>query len=140
MFHASRWRTLGLAAAACSLFGASALATAAPPARGGLKILTTKNLTDIPGKQVLLLRLEMPPGAKSPPHRHDAHVWVYVLDGTFVTQVKGGPKETLHKGQWFYEGPDDIHQVAANGSRTRPLKLLIFMIKNRGKPATLPAK
>ncbi|MGH8230127.1 MAG: cupin domain-containing protein [Steroidobacteraceae bacterium] len=141
MSVASRLRILGLVAAACCFAGTATLASAAPHrGAGGIHILNTKNLTDIPGKQAVMLTLEVPPGGSSPAHRHDAHVWVYVLDGTFITQVKGKPKETLHKGQWFYEGPNDIHEVSANGSSTRPLKLLIFMIKNQGKPLTMPAK
>lgn len=158
MSTSSRFRILALAAAAFSLAGLTALASAAPPAstnppasaaapgsgarraNGGIQILTTKDLGDIPGKQALMLTLEIPPGAKSsPPHRHDAHVFVYVLDGIFVTQIRGRKKLTLRKGQWFYEGPQDIHEVSANGSATRPLKLLIFMIKDKNKPATMPA-
>ncbi|MGH8150174.1 MAG: cupin domain-containing protein [Steroidobacteraceae bacterium] len=135
----SRW--LILLAVAFSLTCAAALASAAPPPHAGIHVLLTKNLPDIPGKQVLMLTLEYPPGRMpSPPHRHDADVFVYVLEGTFVTQVRGKKVETLHKGQWFYEGPHDIHEVSANGSATKPLKLLIFMVKDRNKPATMPVK
>lgn len=137
----SSCRLLILLAAALSLTAAASLASAAPPPRAGIKMLLTKNLPDIPGKQVLMLTLEYPPGrTPSPPHRHDADVFVYVLQGTFVTQVRGQKVERLHAGQWFYEGPNDIHQVSANGSATKPLKLLIFMVKDRNKPATMPVK
>lgn len=141
MLTRSLCRRLTLLAAALSLAGAAALASAAPPSHGGIQMLLTKNLPDIPGKQVLMLTLEYPPGrVPSPPHRHDADVFVYVLEGTFVTQVRGKKVETLHRGQWFYEGPDDIHQLSENGSTTKPLKLLIFMVKDENKPATLPVK
>ena len=69
---------------------------------------------------------------------HDA--MVYVLEGSLLMQVKGGKQVTLTPGQSFYEGPDDVHVVDRNASRTKPVKFLVVLIKNKGAPALVPAE
>jgi quercetin dioxygenase-like cupin family protein len=100
--------------------------------------LMTKELTDIPGKEVLILTVEFGPGAADPIHRHDAHGFIYVLEGSVVMQVKGGESVTLTAGQTYYEGPDDVHIVGRNASSTRPARLLAVLLKNKGAPAFVP--
>ena len=102
--------------------------------------VTTKELTDIPGKEVLILTVDYAPGAADNPHRHNADAFVYVLEGSVVEQVKGGQPVTLTAGQTFYEGPDDIHVVGRNASSTKPAKLLAILVKNKGAPALVPVK
>jgi quercetin dioxygenase-like cupin family protein len=97
--------------------------------------LMTKELPDMPRKEVLLLAVEFAPGGADPIHRHDAHGFIYVLEGSVVMQVKGGKPVTLTAGQTFYEGPDDVHTVGRNASSTRPAKLLAVLLKNKGAPA-----
>jgi quercetin dioxygenase-like cupin family protein len=101
--------------------------------------LMTKELTDIPGKEVLMLSVEFAPGGADPIHRHNAHGFIYVLEGSVVMQVKGGKPVTLMAGQTFYEGPDDVHIVGRNASSTRPAKLLAVLVKDKGAPALVPA-
>jgi quercetin dioxygenase-like cupin family protein len=100
--------------------------------------LMTKELMDIPGKEVLMLMVEFAPGGADPVHRHDAHGFIYVLEGSVVMQVKEGKPVTLKAGQTFYEGPDDVHIVGRNASSTRPAKLLAVLLKNKGAPALVP--
>jgi quercetin dioxygenase-like cupin family protein len=100
----------------------------------------TKALTDIPGKEVLMLTVEFPPGAADPVHRHNADGFVYVLEGSVVMQVKGGKQVTLTRGQTFYEGPEDVHVVGRNASRTRPAKILAVLVKDKGTPAVVPVQ
>src|SRR5215475_964293 len=100
--------------------------------------LTSKDLTDNPGKEVLVLTVEHAPGGSNAIHRHNAHAIVYVLEGSVVMQVKGGQQVTLTPGQTFYEGPDDVHVVDRNASDTKPAKFLVFMIKDKGAPALVP--
>jgi quercetin dioxygenase-like cupin family protein len=102
--------------------------------------LMSKNLPDFPGKEGLMITVEYPPGSSDPIHRHNAHVFVYVLDGTIVMQLKGGKETTLTAGQTFYEGPDDVHTVGRNASKTKPAKFLVFLIKDKDAPALVPAK
>lgn len=103
---------------------------AAPPP------LMTRDLARIPGKEAIVLTVAYGPGESSRPHRHDANVFVYVLEGTITMQVKGGPAVTLHPGQTYYEGPSDIHTVSENASKTAPAKILVFIVKDKGTPVT----
>ena len=100
--------------------------------------LMTKELADIPGKEALMLTVVYPPGGADPVHRHNAHGFIYVLEGSVVMQVKGGKPVTLTAGQTFYEGPDDVHVVGRSASSSRPAKLLVLLVKNKGAPALVP--
>lgn len=100
--------------------------------------LMSKDLTDIPGKEAQMITVEYPPGGSDPIHRHNAHAFVYVLEGSIVMQVKGGKQVTLTPGQTFYEGPDDVHVVGRNASSTKPAKFLVFLVKNQGAPVLVP--
>jgi len=101
------------------------------------KVLS-KDLTDIPGKEGLMITVEYPPGASDPVHRHNAYGFIYVLEGSIVMQVKGGKEVTLTPGQSFYEGPDDVHVVGRNASKTEPAKFLVFLVKDKGSPVLIP--
>jgi quercetin dioxygenase-like cupin family protein len=90
-------------------------------------------------KEAMMLTIEYAPGASTEEHRHDAHVFVYVLEGSIVMQAKGGPEQTLTAGQTFYEVPEDVHAVSKNASTTNPAKFLVFMVKDKGKAPVLPA-
>ncbi len=100
----------------------------------------SKELTDIPGKEVVMMTVEFPPGGSDPVHRHNAHGFIYVLEGSVVMQVKGGKEVTLTPGQSFYEGPDDVHVVGRNASNTRPAKLLAVLVKDKGAPILVLVK
>jgi quercetin dioxygenase-like cupin family protein len=102
--------------------------------------LMRHDLLAAPGKEVDLLTVEYAPGASTPPHRHNAQAFVYVLEGRVEMQVKGGKLETLGPGQTFYEGPHDLHIVSKNASQTEPAKFLVLIIKNKGAPVLVPAK
>src|SRR5262245_26073608 len=102
--------------------------------------LFSKDLTNLPGKEGLMITVEYPPGSSDPIHRHNAHAFVYVLEGSIVMQVKGGKEVTLTPGQTFYEGPDDVHVVGRNASQTKPAKFVVFLVKDKGAPVSVPAK
>src|SRR6476661_8576183 len=102
--------------------------------------LMSKDLKDFPGKEGLTITVEHAPGGSSAVHRHNAHAFVYVLEGSVVMQLKGGKEVTLTQGQTFYEGPDDVHVVDRNASGTRPAKFLVLLIKDKGAPALVPAQ
>jgi quercetin dioxygenase-like cupin family protein len=123
-----------------SLILLSFMASMAPAQQPAVKTVMSKDLTDIPGKEVTMLTVEYPPGGSDPVHRHYADAFVYVLEGSIVMQVKGGKEVTLMPGQTFYEGPDDIHVVGRNASKTKPAKFVVFMIKDKGSPVLVPAE
>ena len=99
-----------------------------------------KDVADVPGREMLMLSVEYPPGAVETIHRHDAYAFVYVLEGSVIEQVRGGKEATLTPGQTFYEGPNDVHTVGRNASTTKPAKFLVVMLKKKGADAVLPAK
>lgn len=126
------------AAAFAAVWMAAPLAVAAP--HPDVASVLSKNLADLPGKEGLVLTVTYPPGGADPVHRHDAHAFVYVLEGEIVMQVKGGPPVTLKAGQTFYEGPDDVHLVGRNASSTESAKFVVFLVKKQGAPALTPVK
>jgi quercetin dioxygenase-like cupin family protein len=98
--------------------------------------LMTQDLICGPDKEVIMLTVTYPAAGASLPHRHDAQVFVYVLEGELTMQVRGAPAVTLRPGQTFYETRDDVHVVSANSSKTAPAKMLVVMIKDKGKPGS----
>jgi quercetin dioxygenase-like cupin family protein len=102
--------------------------------------ILSKDLADLPGKEGVMITVEYPPGASDPIHRHNAHAFVYVLEGSVVMQVKGGKEVTLTPGQSFYEGPSDVHLVGRNASNSKPAKFVVFLVKNKGAPVLVPEK
>ena len=102
--------------------------------------LLSKDLTNLPGdKEGLMVIVEYPPGSSDPIHRHNAHGFIYVLEGSIVMQVRGGKEVTLTPGQSFYEGPDDVHVVGRNASKTKPAKFVVVFVKDKGAPVLVPA-
>jgi quercetin dioxygenase-like cupin family protein len=102
--------------------------------------LLSRDLTDLPGKEGLMIIVDYPPGSSDPIHRHNAHAFVYVLEGSVVMQVRGEKQVVLTQGQTFYEDPNDVHVVGRNASDSKPAKFLVFLVKDKGAPILVPAK
>ena len=134
-------------AVAAVAVAAAMVAGRLPPARadgGGpappssiVKELMKRNLTAASGLEIRMITVEYLPGGASLPHRHNAQVFVYVLEGAVRMQVEGHAPVTLGPGETFYEGPEDIHTVSANASKTNPARILVFMIKEQGAPVSI---
>jgi quercetin dioxygenase-like cupin family protein len=103
-----------------------------------VKPVLTKALPDVPGKEVMMLTVEYPPGGVSAAHRHNANTFVYVLEGALVMGVEGGEETTVSAGETFYESPTDVHSISRNASATQAAKFLVFFVKDVGAPATSP--
>jgi quercetin dioxygenase-like cupin family protein len=144
MFHSVNraWCAAVVAAAVISVLSVETNSGAAradePRAEATVTPLLTRDLTGIAGKEAIMLTVEYPPGGASRPHRHDANVFVYVLSGTLRMQVDGQEAVTVKPGETFYESPGDVHRVSANASATEPVKFLVVMVKDKGKPSTRP--
>lgn len=104
------------------------------------EILLTEQLPPLAAKEVVMLTVELPPGADGAPHRHNGHVYVYVLEGSIVMKTSTGPEKTLLPGQVFVEKPDDVHTVSRNASATAPARFLVVMIKDPGTPISIPVR
>ena len=122
------------------LIGLSMAASAVAAEPGQVTPLMTKDLKEIAGKEVVMITVDYAPGASDSVHRHNAHAFVYVLEGSVVMQVKDGKQVTLGPGQTFYESPDDIHAVGHNASSTKPAKFIVFFVKDKETPLLLPVQ
>ena len=129
------YKTLSALALACCVL---APAHAAPETQ--ITPLLSMPLQDIPGREALMLSVSYPPGGSDAVHRHDAHVFVYVLEGSVQMQARGKPAVTLTPGQTFYESPEDVHVVGRNASATEPARFLVFFVKKQGVAPVLPAQ
>jgi quercetin dioxygenase-like cupin family protein len=128
-------------AAHAALIGLLCLLAARAVAEGPtVTPLLEKDLAGLPGKEGVMLTVEYAPGASSSKHRHNAHTFVYVLEGAVVMQVEGGAAVTLGPGQTFYESPEDIHSVSKNASDSHPAKFLVFFVKEKGAPPVVPVQ
>jgi quercetin dioxygenase-like cupin family protein len=134
-----RLRVAALTCAAAVLIARVDVAAAAAPPDAVVVSLIAEQLADTPGKELDMLTVEYPPGGSSRPHRHDAYVLVYVLEGAVEMQVRGQKLVTLKAGESFLERPDDIHEVSRNASRSKPAKFLVVALKAAGKPLTREA-
>jgi quercetin dioxygenase-like cupin family protein len=124
--------------------GAAAVAPAeaqqpTPPTQ--VSTLMKQVMTDLPGREVIVITLDIPPGGGSAPHRHPGHhIFGYVLEGTYKIKLDQGPETLLTKGQTFYEAPGQLHAVSGNASQTEPARVLAFIVAESGKPITVPEK
>jgi quercetin dioxygenase-like cupin family protein len=139
-----RTRTLGLSFALIAAMSAPALVPASsqqPAPATKVTTLMKEVLAEFPGHEVIVITLDIPPGAVSPPHRHPGHhVFGYVLEGSYRIKLDQGPETVLSKGQTFHEAPGQLHAVSGNASQTEPAKVLAFMVAESGKPITVPEK
>jgi quercetin dioxygenase-like cupin family protein len=117
--------------------GATVAFAGANAGTGTASTLVTKELLDLPGKEGMVEVVNFAPGEVSEPHRHNADLFVYVLEGNVVTQLEGEAPKTLHAGEVFTESPTDVHTVSRNASATKPAKLLVFFVKAKGAPPTV---
>lgn len=122
------------------LLAASTVQAQEEPPQAQVKQLMSKMLAEHPGKEAVVITVDYPPGGASSVHRHNAHAFVYVLEGSIVMGVRGEKTVTLKPGQTFYESPADIHTISRNASGTEPAKFLVFLLKNSGEPISTPAQ
>jgi len=137
---ARRKVAMSMRALAFVLLCSAVSATAAEPDAAKVTPLFSKDLKEFPGREGLMITVVYPPGCVDPVHRHNAHAFLYVLEGSIVMQVKGGKEVTLKPGDTFYEGPDDVHTVGKNASQTEPAKFVVFFVKNKDAPVLVPEK
>jgi quercetin dioxygenase-like cupin family protein len=103
--------------------------------------LLRQAMAEFPGREVIMLTIDIPPGGGSPPHRHPGHhVFGYVLEGSYKFKLDQGAEAVLSKGQTFYEAPGQLHAVSGNASQSEPARVLAVMVAESGKPITVPER
>jgi len=133
-------RTLGAALVLAASAQLAQPAHASDPPQPVVAPLMLKDLADVPGKEMIMITVDYPPGAVEHVHRHDGYAFVYVLEGSIIEGVRGGKEVTLTPGQTFYEGPTDVHTIGRNASKTKPAKFVVVLLKKKGVDAVLPAE
>jgi quercetin dioxygenase-like cupin family protein len=93
-------------------------------------------LPNVAGKRVTIVRVFYGPGGFTRPHRHAGSVTAYITKGEIRSQLGGGPVETFHVGQSFFEPPGATHLVSANASNTEPAELIAVFVADQGAQLT----
>jgi predicted metal-dependent enzyme (double-stranded beta helix superfamily) len=109
------------------------------PEAADVKELFTMDLADYPGKEGRVIEVSYPPGAQDMVHRHDAHAFVYVLEG----QIYAVERPTCRYAQSradFLRGATDVHLVGRNASNTEPARFVVVLLKGKGAPVLTPVK
>ncbi len=120
---------------------APAAAPAAQPLHETVTPAFQHAIPNIPGKNLLSVVVDYPPGGKSGPHHHagSAFIYAYVLSGAIRSQVDDGPDKVYRSGESFFETPGAQHRVSENASATEPARLLaVFIIDDGDTPLTSP--
>jgi quercetin dioxygenase-like cupin family protein len=129
-----------LAACLCMLFlmtGVSLAQDSKPPSKSATAF--DNPIPNIPGKKILGILVEYPPGGATPPHHHapSAFITAYVISGAVRSQVDDGPARVYHAGEYFTENPGSHHRISENASATEPAKMLaIFVMDQNDAPLT----
>ena len=99
--------------------------------------LMSKDLADHPGMEGLMISVVYPPGASDPIHRHNAHAFVYVLEGTIVMQVKG-EQSHAHTGPEFLRRAERCSYRRPQREHHKTAKFVVFLLKDKGAPVLVP--
>jgi quercetin dioxygenase-like cupin family protein len=98
-------------------------------------------IPNVPGKSLVAVEVDYPPGAASPPHTHakSAFIFAYVLSGRIESKVNDGETRIYKAGESWSEPPNAHHQVSRNASTTEPARLLaVFVVDTGDKTLTTP--
>jgi quercetin dioxygenase-like cupin family protein len=123
-------------------YAALALATISPAfAHEGDRVTPNfeQAIPNIPGKSLITVVVDYPPGAASAPHTHarSAFIYAYVVAGEIQSKVNDGKTRTYTAGQSWSEPPGASHSISRNASRTKPAKLLaVFVVDTDDKALT----
>lgn len=101
-------------------------------------ILQDQMLQNVPGKKALMIEVDYKPGQSSIAHKHEGTAMAYVLSGSITSQVKGEKAITYKAGEFWYEPAGSEHLVSKNASKTKPAKLLVFMVLSPDEKVLIP--
>jgi quercetin dioxygenase-like cupin family protein len=134
-------RTFSALALFCTALASAALEASAAGARDleTVKPVFQHAIPNIPGKNLVAVIVNYPPGGKSAPHRHakSAFIYAHVLTGTIRSAVGKEPAKVYQAGESFHEEPGEHHNVCENASATEPASLLaVFILDAQDQPLT----
>lgn len=100
-------------------------------------------ISNIPGKSLIALEVDYPPGGASIPHTHakSSFIYAYVVEGSIESKVNNEKPKIYQAGQSWFEEPEAVHSISRNVSKTKPAKLLaIFVVDTDDKELVTPVK
>ena len=103
-----------------------------------ITVLQDQMLKNVPGKKAMMIEVDYKPGQSSIAHKHEGTAMAYVLSGAVTSQVKGEKERTYKAGEYWYEPAGSEHLVSKNASKTKPAKLLVFMVLSPDEKVLIP--
>ena len=87
-------------------------------------------IPNIPGKSLVGLVVNYPPGGatRAHYHPHSAFVTGYVLSGSIRSRVNDGKTQVFRAGESWTEPPGAYHPISENASTTEPASLLAIFV------------
>ena len=98
-------------------------------------------IPNLPGKSLVAVEVEYPPGAGSVPHVHakSAFIYAYVISGSVESKVDDGSVHVYRTGESWSETRGARHLVSRNASKTQSAKLLaVFVLDSDDNILTTP--
>ena len=124
----SRWSILGLTLAAATI-------QAQPP--GLQRTVVQRADVSVPGREAVIARAEIAPGARSGFHTHPGEEMAYVIEGEGELLVEGQPALNVKAGDGFVIPAGVKHDVRNTG--TQSFKVVAVYLVEKGKPLASPA-
>jgi quercetin dioxygenase-like cupin family protein len=115
--------------------------TQGAPLRETVTVAADKLIANLPGKRLVSLIVDYPPGASSAAHHHarSTFIYAYVLSGEIRSAVDGEAIRVYQAGESWFENPGAHHRVSANASDTQPARLLaVFIVDAVDQELTIP--
>ena len=106
-------------------------------ASGLTRTMVGKGDVSVPGREAVVARVEVAPGAKAGRHTHPGDEISYVLEGEATLLIDGQPPKTVKAGESFVIPAGVIHDAHNNSSA--PIKLVGVYVVEKGKPLATPA-
>lgn len=129
----TRFMLLSTAAAALALAAGALYAQAS----GLTRTLVGKADVSVPGREAVVARVEVAPGARAGRHTHPGDEISYVLEGESELLVDGQPPRIVKAGESFVIPAGVVHDAHNAGSV--PVKLVGVYVVEKGKPLASPA-
>ena len=116
---------------------AIAAGTLLAQACGLTRTIVGKADVSVPGREAVVARVEVAPGAKAGRHTHPGDEISYVIEGEATLLVDGQPPRQVKAGESFVIPAGTVHDAHNNGST--PIKLVGVYVVEKGKPLASPA-
>ena len=106
-------------------------------ASGLTRTLVGRGDVSVAGREAVVARVEVAPGARAGRHTHPGDEISYILEGEAQLLIDGQPPRTVKAGESFIIPAGVVHD--AHNSSDKPVKLVGVYVVEKGKPLASPA-